>query len=99
MRGRARGPDSDWKHFVVFLERIMNLGMGLSRAISQATAILYCFSYLMRPNPSSRECRHLPILAAGVLIDMVSMRDLLFVELEEREAEVEALRKYIGGTY
>ena len=44
-------------------------------------------------------CRHLPILADGVLIDMVSMRDLLFVELEEREAEIESLRKYIGGTY
>ena len=44
-------------------------------------------------------CRHLPILAAGAILDMVSMRDLLFVELEEREAEVESLRKYIGGTY
>ncbi len=44
-------------------------------------------------------CRHLPILADGVLIDMVSMRDLLFVELEEREAEIESLRKYIGGIY
>ncbi len=44
-------------------------------------------------------CRHLPILADGVIIDMVSMRDLLFVELEERKAEIESLRKYIGGTY
>ena len=44
-------------------------------------------------------CRHLPVLADGVIIDMVSMRDLLFVELEERKAEIESLRKYIGGTY
>jgi CBS domain-containing protein len=44
-------------------------------------------------------CRHLPVLADGVIIDMVSMRDLLFVELEERKAEIESLRKYIGGSY
>ena len=45
------------------------------------------------------ECRHLPVVVEGVIIDMVSMRDLLFVELEERQAEVDALRKYIGGSY
>ena len=42
-------------------------------------------------------CRHLPVIVDGTIIDMVSMRDLLFVELEEREAEIESLRKYISG--
>ncbi|MEE9278930.1 MAG: CBS domain-containing protein [Myxococcota bacterium] len=44
-------------------------------------------------------CRHLPIVVDGAIIDMLSMRDLLFGELEEREAEIEALRRYIGGSY
>ncbi len=43
-------------------------------------------------------CRHLPVVVGGAIIDMISMRDLLFVELEEREAEIESLRKYIGGS-
>ena len=44
-------------------------------------------------------CRHLPVVTAGAIIDMLSMRDLLFVELEERQAEVDSLRRYIGGSY
>jgi CBS domain-containing protein len=44
-------------------------------------------------------CRHLPVVAAGAIIDMLSMRDLLFVELEERQEEVNSLRRYIGGSY
>ncbi len=44
-------------------------------------------------------CRHLPVTVSGLVIDMLSMRDLLFVELEEKEAENESLRRYIGGGY
>jgi CBS domain-containing protein len=44
-------------------------------------------------------CRHLPIVVDGDVIDMLSMRDLLFDELEEREREIEALRGYIAGHY
>ena len=70
---------------------------------------------VMTPNPVTAEpseerlvaiakmqkvgCRHLPVVAAGAIIDMLSMRDLLFVELEERQAEVDSLRRYIGGSY
>jgi CBS domain-containing protein len=44
-------------------------------------------------------CRHLPIVAAadGTIIDMLSMRDLLFDELEERTAEIQDLKRYIRG--
>ncbi|HXZ84507.1 MAG TPA: CBS domain-containing protein [Myxococcota bacterium] len=45
------------------------------------------------------QCRHLPIVRHGVLVDMLSIRDLLFVELEERAEAVESLRRYIGGSY
>lgn len=44
-------------------------------------------------------CRHLPVVVSHIVIDMLSMRDLLFVELEEKEEEVESLRRYIGGSY
>jgi CBS domain-containing protein len=44
-------------------------------------------------------CRHLPILVNGTVLDMLSMRDLLFVEIEERVAEVAQLRQYISGSY
>ena len=44
-------------------------------------------------------CRHLPIVANGAVIDMLSMRDLLFVEIAEREEEVAQLRQYISGSY
>lgn len=45
-------------------------------------------------------CRHLPVVVAnGEVVDMLSMRDLLFVEIAEREAEVVQLRQYIAGSY
>jgi len=43
----------------------------------------------------SRSCRHLPIVADGVVLDMLSMRDLLFDEIADREAEIDELRQYI----
>ena len=45
------------------------------------------------------QCRHLPIVQHGALVDMLSIRDVLFVELEERAEAVESLRRYIGGSY
>lgn len=42
-------------------------------------------------------CRHLPVLAGGQVVDMISIRDLLFAELAEREGENEELRRYIQG--
>lgn len=44
-------------------------------------------------------CRHLPVLQHGALVDMLSIRDLLFGELEERSEDVESMRRYIGGSY
>ncbi len=44
-------------------------------------------------------CRHLPVVQHGAVVDMLSIRDLLFVELEERAETVESLRRYIGGSY
>ena len=43
-------------------------------------------------------CRHLPILANGILIDMLSMRDLLYAELKERDVRIQDLQNYITGS-
>src|SRR5215475_271762 len=43
-------------------------------------------------------CRHLPVLAAGRLIGMLSMRDLLRDGLEEQGDELRHLRAYLHQT-
>lgn len=42
-------------------------------------------------------CRHLPIVSGDALVDTVSIRDLLFAEIEERAGEIEELKRYIRG--
>ena len=44
-----------------------------------------------------RGCRHLPIMRNGVLVDMLSMRDLLWSEISEKEQEIRVLHDYIQG--
>ena len=40
-------------------------------------------------------CRHLPVMRDGALIGMVSLRDLLQVEVEEMEEEVKMITSYM----
>lgn len=40
-------------------------------------------------------CRHLPIVSGGQLIGMVSLRDLLLMDLTEKEQDIEYLHSYI----
>jgi CBS domain-containing protein len=40
-------------------------------------------------------CRHLPIVSGDHLLGMVSLRDLLMVELDEKERSLEYLQSYI----
>jgi predicted transcriptional regulator len=40
-------------------------------------------------------CRHLPVVADGRVISMLSMRDLLSEEIEEQTEEIRHLREYI----
>jgi len=40
-------------------------------------------------------CRHLPVVVDGKAVDMVSIRDLVFDELRERNDEVAELHRYI----
>jgi CBS domain-containing protein len=43
----------------------------------------------------ARNCRHLPVMAGGRVIAVLSMRDLLRDELEERDEEIRSLRQYL----
>ena len=40
-------------------------------------------------------CRHLPVVADGRVIAMISMRDLMRDEIEEQGEEIRGLREYI----
>ncbi len=40
-------------------------------------------------------CRHLPVVSGSKLLGMVSLRDLLIVELDEKERNIEYLQSYI----
>jgi len=44
-------------------------------------------------------CRHLPVLANGALIAMLSMRDLLRDEIEETSEELRELRDYLHSSH
>lgn len=44
-------------------------------------------------------CRHLPVAIGREIVDVLSIRDLLYWELDERTSEVDSLRRYIGGSY
>jgi CBS domain-containing protein len=43
-------------------------------------------------------CRHLPVLANGHVIAMISIRDLLWDEIEEQVEEIRQLRAYVWQT-
>lgn len=40
-------------------------------------------------------CRHLPVVSGGDLVGMVSLRDLLMMDLDEKERNLEYLESYI----
>jgi CBS domain-containing protein len=44
-----------------------------------------------------RGCRHLPVLRSDRVVGMVSMRDLMHVELKKKTEEIEHMRAYIHG--
>lgn len=43
-------------------------------------------------------CRHLPVLAEGRVLAMLSMRDLLRDEIQEQSEEIQHLRAYVYQT-
>lgn len=43
-------------------------------------------------------CRHLPVLVQGRVLAMISMRDLLWDEIEEQVEEIRQLRAYVWQT-
>ena len=44
------------------------------------------------------KCRHLPVIQDDVLLGFISMRDLLQVEIEERDQEIKLMNEYLHST-
>jgi CBS domain-containing protein len=44
-------------------------------------------------------CRHLPVVSDGELIDTVSIRDLVFDEIRDRDYEIAELNRYIHSSW
>lgn len=44
------------------------------------------------------KCRHLPVIQEGLLLGFISMRDLLQVEIEERDQEIKMMNEYLHST-
>lgn len=44
-------------------------------------------------------CRHLPVVSDGTLLGIVSIGDLVKRVLDEKEARIEQLSRYIAGSY
>ncbi len=44
-------------------------------------------------------CRHLPVVDEGRLLDTISIRDLVFDEIQDRDYEIEELNRYIRGAW
>lgn len=58
--------------------------------VDQSEPVETCVRVMKQAN-----CRHLPVVSAGQLVGMLSMRDLLQLEIAERTDEAEMMRSYI----
>jgi signal-transduction protein with cAMP-binding, CBS, and nucleotidyltransferase domain len=43
------------------------------------------------------DCRHLPVLRSGEVVQLVSMRDLMYFDLARKAEEIRHMRDYING--
>jgi CBS domain-containing protein len=44
-------------------------------------------------------CRHLPVVSEGRPVDVISIRDLVFDEIHDRDYEIAELNRYIRGAW
>lgn len=58
--------------------------------VDQAEPVETCLRIMKQAN-----CRHLPVVSSGRLVGMLSLRDLLELEIAERAEEAEMMRSYI----
>ena len=45
----------------------------------------------------ANKCRHLPVMRGDEVVGLISMRDLMAEELEEKRTELQHMRNYIAG--
>ena len=101
-RGSLRGvfTERDLMTRVVYVGRDVRsttLGEVMTRRLVVATPEEAVSSALRKMKDAG--CRHLPVLVGGSVIGMLSMRDMLGVQIAEQEQELDAIRSYIHGSY
>ena len=100
-------PDGSERLAGVFTERDLMMRVMVRGLEPDATPV----AKVMTPNPvvvdkgisvetclrtmKQANCRHLPVVSAGRLVGMVSMRDLLQLEIADRSEEADLMRSYI----
>ena len=100
-------PDGSERLAGVFTERDLMMRVMVPGLEPDATPV----AKVMTPNPvvvdkgisvetclrtmKQANCRHLPVVSAGRLVGMVSMRDLLQLEIADRSEAADLMRSYI----
>ena len=58
--------------------------------VSADSTVEHCMQVM-----NQAKCRHLPVVTEGKLVGMISMRDLLLYNLEQKDSEIELMRAFI----
>lgn len=70
--------------------RVGDVMTGPPITVDDKTPVIYCLSLMTR-----KRVRHLPVIADGALVGLVSIGDLVKYRIDAIEAEAAALRDYI----
>ncbi len=46
----------------------------------------------------ANSCRHLPVMRANIVVGFLSMRDLIYYDLERKTEELHHMRAYVSGS-
>lgn len=73
--------------------KIQDVMSGKMITVTKETTTEQCIGLMKQHN-----IRHLPVVENGQLVGLVSMRDVLFAALENKESEIRGLENYIMGS-
>ena len=71
------------------IDAVMSRDLFMARATDKVGSI--------RKELQQRHIRHLPVLEGEKVVAMLSLRDLLYADLQEIQVEIEALTEYVQG--
>jgi CBS domain-containing protein len=85
----------------VILERRAPSETSVERVMTRAVACVHPTTHAREAMAvmTERRCRHLPVVAEGGVIGMISIGDLVRWASREQEAEIRMLTEYVSGGY